>query len=40
MVEAGGDQIPEDLILEALEIAHREIVKLCEAQEDLRRQAN
>jgi polyribonucleotide nucleotidyltransferase len=39
MVEAGGDQIPEDTILEALEIAHREIVKLCEAQEDLRRQA-
>jgi len=39
MVEAGGDQVPEDTILEALEIAHREIVKLCEAQEDLARQA-
>jgi polyribonucleotide nucleotidyltransferase len=39
MVEAGGDQVPEDTILEALEIAQREIVKLCEAQEDLRRQA-
>jgi polyribonucleotide nucleotidyltransferase len=39
MVEAGGEEIPEDTILEALEIAHREIVKLCEAQEDLRRQA-
>jgi polyribonucleotide nucleotidyltransferase len=39
MVEAGADQIPEDTILEALELAHREIVKLCEAQEDLRRQA-
>ncbi|MEN3342740.1 MAG: polyribonucleotide nucleotidyltransferase, partial [Actinomycetota bacterium] len=39
MVEAGGDQVPEETILEALEIAHREIVKLCEAQEDLRRQA-
>ncbi len=39
MVEAGADQIPEETILEALEIAHREIVKLCEAQEDLRRQA-
>jgi polyribonucleotide nucleotidyltransferase len=39
MVEAGGDEIPEDTILEALEIAHREIVKLCEVQEDLRRQA-
>ncbi len=39
MVEAGADQIPEDTILEALELAHREIVKLCDAQEDLRRQA-
>jgi polyribonucleotide nucleotidyltransferase len=39
MVEAGGDQIPEDTILEALELAQREIAKLCEAQEDLRRQA-
>ncbi|HET8895165.1 MAG TPA: polyribonucleotide nucleotidyltransferase [Gaiellaceae bacterium] len=39
MVEAGGDQIPEDTILEALEVAQREIVKLCEAQEDLARQA-
>jgi polyribonucleotide nucleotidyltransferase len=39
MVEAGGDEIPEDTILDALEVAHREIVKLCEAQEDLARQA-
>src|SRR5213076_861758 len=39
MVEAGGDQIPEETILEALEIAQGEIVKLCEAQDDLRRQA-
>jgi polyribonucleotide nucleotidyltransferase len=39
MVEAGADQIPEETILEALELAHREIVKLCEAQEDLRSQA-
>jgi polyribonucleotide nucleotidyltransferase len=38
MVEAGADEVPEDTILEALELAHREIVKLCEAQEDLRRQ--
>src|SRR5581483_7431058 len=29
----------EDTILEALELAHSEIIKLCEAQEDLRRQA-
>ncbi|MDQ3778102.1 MAG: polyribonucleotide nucleotidyltransferase, partial [Actinomycetota bacterium] len=38
MVEAGGDEIPDDLLLEALELAHGEIVKLCEAQEELRRQ--
>src|SRR5438876_793227 len=39
MVEAGADQVPEEKILEAFELAHGEIVKLCEAQEDLRRQA-
>ncbi len=39
MVEAGANEVPEEKLLEALEIAHREIVKLCEAQEDLRRQA-
>jgi polyribonucleotide nucleotidyltransferase len=38
MVEAGADEIPEERILEALEIAHSEIIKLCEAQEDLQRQ--
>jgi polyribonucleotide nucleotidyltransferase len=38
MVEAGGAEIPEETLLEALELAHREIRKLCEAQEDLRRQ--
>ncbi len=31
MVEAGADQIPEDTILEALEVAHAEIKKICEA---------
>src|SRR5689334_21518445 len=36
MVEAGASQVPEDKLLEALEVAHREIVKLCQAQEDLR----
>src|SRR4051812_9182069 len=39
MVEAGADEVAEDLLLEALELAHSEIRKLCEAQEDLRRQA-
>ena len=39
MVEAGADQVPEEKLLEALELAHREIVKLCEAQEELRARA-
>jgi len=39
MVEAGADQVPEEEILAAFELAHGEIVKLCDAQEDLRRQA-
>ncbi len=39
MVEAGANEVPEEKILEALELAHGEIVKLCEAQEELRRQA-
>ncbi len=39
MVEAGAHEIPEETILEALELAHGEIRKICEAQEDLRRQA-
>ncbi len=38
MVEAGGDQIPEDAILEALDLAHSEIRKICDALEDLRAQ--
>ena len=39
MIEAGAEEIPEDKLLEAFELAHGEIVKLCEAQEDLQRQA-
>jgi polyribonucleotide nucleotidyltransferase len=38
MVEAGAEEIPEERLLEALELAHAEIKKLCEAQEDLQRQ--
>src|SRR5256714_10551417 len=38
MVEAGANEIPEEELLEALELAHAEVRKLCEAQEDLRRQ--
>jgi polyribonucleotide nucleotidyltransferase len=36
MVEAGADEVPEELLLEALDLAHNEIRKLCEAQEQLR----
>jgi len=39
MVEAGAAEIPEETILEAFELAHGEIVKICDAQEDLRRQS-
>src|SRR5579863_6416502 len=39
MVEAGADQVPEATLLEALDLARREIVKICEAQERLRAQA-
>jgi polyribonucleotide nucleotidyltransferase len=39
MVECGADEVPEDVLLEALDLAHGEIRRLCEAQEDLRRQA-
>jgi polyribonucleotide nucleotidyltransferase len=39
MVEAGADQVPEDTILEALELAHGEIRRICDALDDLRRQA-
>ncbi len=38
MVEAGADEVPEDILLDALELAHAEIKKLCEAQEELRAQ--
>ena len=39
MIEAGADEIPEEEILEAFELAHGEIVKICDAQEELRAQA-
>src|SRR5256714_2157266 len=38
MVEAGASEVPEDTLLEALDVAHTEIKKLCEAQEELRRE--
>src|SRR2546422_464484 len=36
MVEAGADEVTEEKLLEALELAQAEIKKLCEAQEELR----
>src|SRR3954467_7625111 len=39
MVEAGANQVPEEKLLEALDLAHAEIRKLCEAQEELRSKA-
>src|SRR3989475_3929387 len=39
MVEAGANQVREEKLLEALDLAHDEIRKLCDAQVDLQRQA-
>jgi polyribonucleotide nucleotidyltransferase len=39
MVEAGAKEVVEEDILEALDIAHEEIKKLCAAQEELREKA-
>jgi polyribonucleotide nucleotidyltransferase len=39
MVEAGANEIAEAEILDALDIAHAEIKRLCEAQHQLRREA-
>src|SRR2546425_2202 len=39
MVEAGANEVPEEKLLEALDLAHAEIRKLCEAQVDLQRRA-
>jgi polyribonucleotide nucleotidyltransferase len=38
MVEAGANEVPEDRLLEALDLAQAEIKKLCEAQLDLQRE--
>ena len=38
MVEAGADQVPEDTILEAFELAHVEVRRICDALDDLRAQ--
>jgi polyribonucleotide nucleotidyltransferase len=38
MIECGANQVPEEKLLEAFELAQQEIRKLCDAQEDLRAQ--
>jgi polyribonucleotide nucleotidyltransferase len=38
MVEAGAQEIPEDEVLAALELAHAEIRRICDAIDDLRTQ--
>jgi polyribonucleotide nucleotidyltransferase len=39
MIEAGANEVPEETLLEAFDLAQQEIRRLCEAQEDLARQA-
>jgi polyribonucleotide nucleotidyltransferase len=39
MVEAGAGEVSEDLLIQALELAHSEIKKLCQVQIDLATQA-
>ncbi len=39
MVEAGANEVSEDVLLEALDLAHDEIRKLCAAQVELRAKA-
>src|SRR5690242_10179952 len=39
MVEAGAKEVSEQEVLDALDIAHGEIKKLCEAQHELRKKA-
>jgi polyribonucleotide nucleotidyltransferase len=39
MIECGADEVPEELLLQAFELAHENIRRLCEAQEELARQA-
>ena len=36
MIEAGAGELPEETMLEAFELAHSEIRRICDAQEELR----
>jgi polyribonucleotide nucleotidyltransferase len=39
MVEAGAKEVPEETIVEAIRMAHREIVRICEMQDAFAREA-
>jgi polyribonucleotide nucleotidyltransferase len=36
MIEAGGDQVPEDTLLEAFALAQSEIIRICDAIDEPR----
>ncbi len=38
MIEAGGDQVPEDTLLDAFGLAHSEIIRICDAIDELARE--
>ncbi len=38
MIEAGADQVPEETMLEAFEVAHREIIRICDVIDQLARE--
>jgi len=37
MIEAGANEVSEELMLEAIQVGHKEIIKLCDVQEELRK---
>ena len=39
MIEAGGDQVPEETMLDAFALAHSEIIRICDAIDELAREA-
>ena len=38
MIEAGADQVPEETMLGAFELAHQEIIRICDAIDELQRE--
>jgi len=39
MVEGGATEVSEELLMEAIDLAHKEIVRICDLQEELRKVA-